>query len=172
MLKVHDEHFLEQKVSDRQFDLEKVKMVASILCVCTGNICRSPVAEAVLRDGLPDVVVSSAGLHALVGRDIDPDTAAAARDQGIPLAPHAARMFTSELGEAAELILVMDKGHRDEISKRWPQFIGKTLLLGHFEACNSIPDPYGMGASMHQRAVEMILDGVARWVQQIAALRD
>lgn len=146
-------------------------MVASILCVCTGNICRSPVAEAALRAALPDVAVTSAGLHALVGHDIDADSAAAARDQGIPLAPHAARQFTTELGERAELILVMDQGHRDEIARRWPQFSGKTLLLGHFEKGKSIPDPYRMGMGMHQRAVEMIRESVPLWVQQLAAMR-
>ncbi|EEB82352.1 arsenate reductase/protein-tyrosine-phosphatase family protein, partial [Roseobacter sp. GAI101] len=50
-------------------------MVSSILCVCTGNICRSPVAEAALRAALPDVEVTSAGLHALVDRDINADSA-------------------------------------------------------------------------------------------------
>jgi protein-tyrosine phosphatase len=146
-------------------------MVASVLCVCTGNICRSPVAEAALRAALPEVAVSSAGLHALVGHDVDADTSATARDQGIPLQPHAARQFTAELGERAELIVVMDQGHRDEIARRWPQFSGKTLLLGHFEQGKSIPDPYRMGAGMHQRAVEMILDSVPYWVEQLAAMR-
>lgn len=146
-------------------------MVASILCVCTGNICRSPVAEAALRAALPDVAVTSAGLHALVGHDIDADSATAARAQGIPLEPHAARQFTTAIGDAAELILVMDQGHRDEIARRWPQFSGKTLLLGTFEGGKSIPDPYRMGAGMHQRSVEMIRESVPHWVKQIAAMR-
>ena len=96
-------------------------MVSSILCVCTGNICRSPVAEAALRAALPDIAVTSAGLHALVGRDIDVESATAASEQGISLSPHAARQFNAELGEQAELILVMDQDHRDEIIRRWPQ---------------------------------------------------
>jgi len=146
-------------------------MVSSILCVCTGNICRSPVAEAALRAALPAVAVSSAGLHALVGHDIDADSAEAARAQGIALEPHAARQFTPELAARAELILVMDQGHRDEITRRWPQFSGKTLLLGHFENAKSIPDPYRMGSGMHHRAVEMIRDSIPLWVQQLAPTR-
>lgn len=146
-------------------------MVSSILCVCTGNICRSPVAEAALRAALPDVEVTSAGLHALVGRDIDADSATAACEQDIPLIPHSARQFNKELGERAELILVMDQDHRDEITRRWPQFSGKTMLLGHFEKGKSIPDPYRMGIGMHQRAVEMIRESVPLWVQQLAAMR-
>ena len=106
-----------------------------------------------------------------MGHDIDADSAAAAREQGIPLAPHAARQFSTELGERAELILVMDQCHRDEIARRWPQFSGKTLLLGHFEKGKSIPDPYRMGMGMHQRAVEMIRESVPLWVEQLAAMR-
>lgn len=146
-------------------------MVSSILCVCTGNICRSPVAEAALRAALPDIAVTSAGLHALVGRDIDVESATAASEQGISLSPHAARQFNAELGEQAELILVMDQDHRDEIIRRWPQFSGKTMLLGYFENSKSIPDPYRMGMGMHQRAVEMIRESVPHWVQQLAAMR-
>lgn len=146
-------------------------MVSPILCVCTGNICRSPVAEAALRAALPGCQVSSAGLHALTGHGIDPDSAAAARQRDIPLMDHAARQFTTQIGAAAELILVMDRSHRDEIAGRWPQFSGKTMLLGHFENGKDIPDPYRMGADMHQRAVDMILDSVAFWVPQLDAMR-
>lgn len=147
-------------------------MVSSILCVCTGNICRSPVAEATLRAALPGCHVSSAGLHALVGHGIDADSAAAARQRDIPLTEHAARQFTTRLGEEADLILVMDRDHRDEITGRWPHFSGKTMLLGHFENGKDIPDPYRMGAGMHQRAVDMILDSVTQWVPHLDAMRE
>lgn len=141
------------------------------MCVCTGNVCRSPVAEAVFRAALPDVEVSSAGLYALIGRDIDADSATAARNQDVVLIPHSARQFDTQLGNRADLILVMDQAHRDEISRRWPQFSGKTMLLGHFEKGKAIPDPYLMGAAMHLRAVEMIRESVTHWVQQLATIR-
>lgn len=147
-------------------------MVSSILCVCTGNICRSPVAEAALRAALPGRRVSSAGLHALVGHGIDADSAAAARQRGIPLSDHTAQQFTTRIGEETDLILVMDHSHRAEIAARWAQFSGKTMLLGHFENGKDIPDPYRMGAGMHRRAVDMIVDSVACWVPQLDAMRE
>lgn len=147
-------------------------MVSSILCVCTGNICRSPVAAAVIRAALPDLDVSSAGLHALEGHDIDTESAGAARERGIMLPDHRARQLTTALGERADLILVMEKAHRDEIARRWPHLSGKTLLLGHFENGKPIPDPYRMGRGMHQRSVDMIVDSVAHWVDQLAKMRD
>ena len=145
-------------------------MVSSILCVCTGNICRSPVCEAVLRAALPGRHVSSAGLYALVGHGIDADSAAAAHQRNIMLGEHVARQFTTRLGEKADLILVMDRDHRDEITGRWPHLSGKTMPLGHFENRKDIPDPYRRGAEMHQHVVDMILDSVTQWVPHLDAM--
>jgi len=145
-------------------------MISSVLCVCTGNICRSPVAADVLRAALPEVSVTSAGLHALVGRDTDRDAAAAARALGVTVTTHAARQFTDAIGGAADLILVMDRHHREEIRARWPHLSGKTMLLGQFENNKEIPDPYRMGDAMHFRAVEMIKESSDLWVQQITAM--
>lgn len=58
-------------------------MFQRILVVCTGNICRSPVAEAMLRDALPGLEVHSAGLGALAGHGVEPTAAALARADGL-----------------------------------------------------------------------------------------
>ena len=142
-------------------------MVKRILTVCTGNICRSPVAEAALRAALPGKELSSAGLHAMVGRDIDADSAEAARTLGIPLLPHAARQFDDAIGRNADLILVMETHHRQEIAARFPHLLGKTFLLGHFEKGGEVPDPYRQGMGMHLRAAELILAFSAPWVKQL-----
>lgn len=143
-------------------------MVSSLLCVCTGNICRSPVAADILRARLPALSVSSAGLHALVGQDVDKEAADAARRLSVTLSKHAARQFDAVLGKDAELILVMSRRHRNEIAARWPHLSGKTMLLGHFETDKEIPDPYRRGQSMHLRAVEMIKESCDLWAQQIS----
>lgn len=88
-------------------------MVSLILCVCTGNTCRSLVAEAALRAVLPGCHVSSTGRRALVGPGVD--SAAAARKRDIPLMEHAARLFTTRLREEADLIL-------DRVAQWVPQY--------------------------------------------------
>lgn len=143
-----------------------------ILTVCTGNICRSPVAEAALRGALADglahpPVLASAGLHALVGRGIDPDSAAAAEAHGIALHDHAARQFTDEIGRDSDVILVMETHHRQEIGQRWPHLLGKTFLLGHFDAARQVPDPYRQGIGMHTQAVDIIVTCSTHWAAQI-----
>ena len=146
-------------------------MIANILTVCTGNICRSPVAEAALRMALPDLTVGSAGLHALVGRDADPDSAAAAAQHGIKMRPHSARQFDDALGRAADLILVMETHHRQEIAARWPQVLGKTFLLGQFDGAREVPDPYRQPMGMHLHAAGIIAECCRSWQVQIGQMQ-
>jgi protein-tyrosine phosphatase len=146
-------------------------MIQSVITICTANICRSPVAEAALQAALPDVDVSSAGLHALVGRSADKDSAAAAQAQGIVMHDHSARQFNRELGSQADLILVMETHHRQEIAARWPQFLGKTFLLGQFADGREVPDPYKRGIGMHHQAVGIIAECCGLWRDQIEKMK-
>jgi protein-tyrosine phosphatase len=146
-------------------------MTQRLLVVCTGNICRSPVAAAVLRQYVSDIDVTSAGLHAVVGRGIDPESAAAAQAQGIALDAHIARQFTDELGRDVDMILVMENSHRHEIMARWPHLGGKTFLLGYFEDGKEIPDPYRRGKAMHLHMVGLVVESVRHWAEQLERLK-
>jgi protein-tyrosine phosphatase len=148
-----------------------VPMSQTVLTLCTGNVCRSPVAEAALRQACPGVTVASAGLQAMTGQGIDSDSAAAARAMGIFVPDHRARQFDAEMGKAADLILVMETHHRHEIARRWPQLLGKTFLLGYFEQGKEIPDPYRRGAALHLHMAELVQDSVRHWAPQILARR-
>jgi protein-tyrosine phosphatase len=143
-------------------------MVQHVLTVCTGNICRSPVAEAALRQACPGLTVGSAGLKALSGRGIDPDSATAAKAMGILLHDHTARQFDDELGRQVDLILVMQAHHRLDIGRRWPHLLGKTFLLGHYEQGKEISDPYRRGFAIHLHMAELVQESVGHWARQIA----
>jgi len=97
-----------------------LRVIRSILGVCVGNICRSPLAEPYLPKALPRCRISSAGLAALQGYPAD--AAKAAAEIGLSLARHSARQFTEEIGKSHDLILVMKSGHRSELTRRFPQF--------------------------------------------------
>ncbi|WP_130934498.1 arsenate reductase/protein-tyrosine-phosphatase family protein, partial [Klebsiella pneumoniae] len=103
-------------------------MFDSILVVCTGNICRSPIGERYLRKYLPTKKIDSAGTGALVDRCADPSAEKISLQNDLSLAGHKARQFTSELARKYELILVMDKTHIEEIGKLAPEARGKTML--------------------------------------------
>lgn len=146
--------------------------IRNIVTVCTGNICRSPVAEAALRSKLPNADISSAGLHALVGRGIDPDSKTAAEAFGITVGEHRARKFTFEIGSNSDLILLMDRGHLSEIRRRYPELTGKCYLLRQYCENQDVPDPHRLGIANHYRAAELILEGVSSWIDKLKDLDD
>jgi protein-tyrosine phosphatase len=94
-------------------------MIARVLVVCEGNICRSPLACAMLAKGLPAIHFSSAGTHALVGEGADPYMIEVARERGVSLDGHIATALSEDLVRAADLILTMTKRQREEIELAW-----------------------------------------------------
>ena len=144
-----------------------------ILVVCVGNICRSPTAEHLLREALGDCgcAVSSAGLGALVGKPIEPTALAVLQRHGHTPAPHDARQLDDALLAEADLVLVMEKGHLQEIGRRAPQARGKTFLLGKWRGDAEIPDPYRKDEAAFERAYELIDDCVKTWAARIAPNR-
>ena len=110
---------------------------ALVLTVCTGNICRSPPAEVLLRGSLPDlaVEVASAGTHALVGHSM-PEPA---QQIGIRLgadahdaAAHEGRLLTESMLESADLVLAMSREHRARILRALPAALRRTFTVREF----------------------------------------
>lgn len=96
---------------------------ASILAVCTGNICRSPYAARVLGHALPPdaVEVTSAGTGALVGEDLDPEAKRLLRARGVDDSGHQARQLTWQDVRAADLVLAMTTEHRAAAVRLFPR---------------------------------------------------
>jgi protein-tyrosine phosphatase len=110
---------------------------ATVLFVCTGNICRSPLAEELLRvrvaERLPAVplVMASAGLHAVVGAPIEPEPhAVAVRHGGHP--QHAGVQITEEAARSASVILTMTRAQRTEVTQEFPFALKRTFTLVEF----------------------------------------
>lgn len=124
--------------------------VSSVVCVCHGNIIRSPFAAVQLSNLLgtgSQISVFSAGLHAQKGKPADERARRAAVELGVSLEGHSAEPFTAEMAERAELILVMDFEGEAEMLSRFPQVRSKVFLLGGLpNKCSyssvEITDPY------------------------------
>lgn len=145
-------------------------MFKSVLVVCVGNICRSPVGERLLRAALPKLNIASAGLAAMVGEGADEVAQAASAEKGIDLSGHIARMMTPELGADYDLILVMEKSHRNEIARRMPQLVGRTMLFGQWiDGGADVPDPYKRPREMHDRTVSLIQRAGDEWIARLKA---
>lgn len=108
-----------------------------ILTVCTGNICRSPLAEALLRARLAplEVRVSSAGVAAVVGSPMTDETLRLAMQYGVgheEAAAHRARRLVASQLDAPDLILAMDRTHRRSIVEMAPRRVRSTFTIREF----------------------------------------
>jgi protein-tyrosine phosphatase len=109
--------------------------MTSILVVCTGNICRSPMAEGFLRAALATrlgddaPLVSSAGTMGLEGYGATPEGIEAAGELGADISDHVARRLTVPMAEAAALILCMASDHRALVTGASPALSGRTFTL-------------------------------------------
>src|SRR5258705_13893483 len=108
----------------------------TILFVCTGNVCRSPMAEGILRHALQgrgDYRVMSAGLGAMEGQPPSPYAVQAVRELGIDISSQRSRMLTPELESQADFIFGMTHNHIDTVMLLYPQAAEKTFLLREFD---------------------------------------
>jgi protein-tyrosine-phosphatase len=108
--------------------------MASILIVCTGNICRSPMAEGILRQllaerGAGEIRVDSAGVAGWQDQPATQEAILAMQERGIDIAPHLARRLGRQMIDAADLIVGMTIEHRDTVAKLSPAAAARTFTL-------------------------------------------
>jgi len=140
-----------------------------VLFVCTGNSCRSVMAEGLLKKylkerGKNNIEVQSAGIHAIDGFSPTDETVLVMKDEGLDMSYFMSRALTKEMIDKADLILVMERMHKEEVLKRSPGASAKTYLLTEFalkgtaesEEDPDIPDPIGMSLSYYKNCLAKI----------------
>jgi protein-tyrosine phosphatase len=146
-------------------------MIRRVLVVCVGNICRSPMAEALLRRelrGQNGYTVHSAGLGALVGHPASEYSVELMAEIGEDISGHRARQIHPDMVSAADLVLVMEAGHKRAIDDADPTARGKVYRLGEWQD-KDIDDPYRKPKAAYEEALIGIQAGVASWVERIRA---
>jgi protein-tyrosine phosphatase len=142
-------------------------MFDSVLVICTGNICRSPIAERLLRKAFPNKKIDSAGVGALVDHPADLSAIAVAEKYNLSLEGHHGTQFTAQLGRQYDLILVMEKKHIEKITSIAPEVRGKTMLLGQWMDKREIPDPYRQSQEAFEFVYQLIDQCCQSWVEKI-----
>lgn len=149
--------------------------MANILIVCTANICRSPVASALLLDrlkkrGLKEWDVSSVGTWAHIRRGAADNSILVMAQYGLDISSHEARLVNGQFMQEADLVLCMETGHKESLRVEFPHQAYKIFLLTEMIGQSySIHDPYGEPLESYQRMAieltELIDDGMDRIIQ-------
>ncbi|MBU6399114.1 MAG: ribose 5-phosphate isomerase B [Verrucomicrobia bacterium] len=147
----------------------------TILFVCTGNLCRSPMAEALFRHavkGSAKYTVLSAGVGAVDGLPPSPHAVRAVNDLGIDISRQRSRRLTRELVQEADYIFGMTHAHVDAVVLLYPQAAEKTFLLREFDDTlntfeKDICDPIGGSFEVYVRCRDQIEEGIASMLKFI-----
>ena len=140
--------------------------IQNILVVCVGNICRSPMAQYLLRQQYPHLNIDSAGVAGLVGQTADPKAQFCLKKLNLDLSQHVAKKLDSHMLKNADLILVMSQGQQHYLEKNWPFAKGKTFRLGHWQSCD-IADPYHLDQSTFDQTCQLIQHCIQDWKSYI-----
>ena len=140
--------------------------IQNILVVCVGNICRSPMAEYLLKQQYPQLHIVSAGISGLTGHAADQKANLCMQRLGIDMSPHIAQKLNTELIKKADLILVMSQNQQKHLEQTWPFAKGKTFRLGHWRGRN-VADPYQHEQLVFNETSQLIQDCISDWTQHI-----
>jgi len=144
--------------------------IKHILFVCTGNICRSPFAEGLLKklvqkNRLDDIVTDSAGLLALPGNSASGMAQKVAEEYDVDLSGHIAKSIKEDIVDRSDLILAMEYSHAKELLDAFPEAEDKVFLIRRFSRFGSkdrgIADPYGLNYDAYRFCFLDIQDGVS-----------
>lgn len=142
-------------------------MVQSVLVVCSGNVCRSPMGERLLRHACPDLRVDSAGTMAMSGHCADSLAQGVAEARGITLSGHVARQLTTEMVREYDLLLVMELVHLRYVMAIAPWGRGKTLLFGLWDDLKTVPDPYRQGRDAFEHVFCQLEQASQQWALRL-----
>jgi tRNA threonylcarbamoyl adenosine modification protein (Sua5/YciO/YrdC/YwlC family) len=165
------------RVKDKELEMLRVGVVSEqtlrrlasvvILFVCTGNTCRSPMAETIARKMIADrlgcridqledrgVIVQSAGLSAMSGGSAAQEAVDVLAAMGLDVSAHESQPLTGQMVRNADMIFAMTRSHRQAILSQWPEAGSRTELLAVDHS--DIADPIGGPPEVYQRCAEQL----------------
>lgn len=149
-----------------------------IVVVCTGNTCRSPMGEILLKKRLSEqlgcrieeledrgVLVQSAGIAAMQGGRAAEEAVETMKQRGLDLGTHETQPLSDRIVRYADLVLTMTRGHREAILAQWPDARDRTFLVAGDRG--DVSDPIGGPPELYRRCADQIDAHLAEWVKRI-----
>jgi protein-tyrosine-phosphatase len=148
-----------------------------ILFVCTGNLCRSPMAAGLLRQRLAQAglasrhQVTSAGVWAVDGHPASANAIAVMAERGVDVADHIAHTIRATEVAESDLILVMSREHEETIRNTWPQYAWKLHRLSEMVGKRrDVRDPYGGSIEEYRECADTLSEYIDQGLERILEL--
>ncbi len=141
-----------------------------ILCVCTGNICRSPMLEELLRQelnkrGITDHTVSSAGTGTYDGAPASQHAVTAIKELGLDITAHRSRQLTPKIVQDTDVFVALSPEHGVTLAFQYGVEPEKILVVGA-----GIPDPYGRNLATYRTCLSLLVEAMPQLIDDLNAL--
>ncbi|REJ66438.1 MAG: threonylcarbamoyl-AMP synthase [Planctomycetota bacterium] len=178
VVRVHDREF--QILREGVVNEATLKRLSSLmlLVVCTGNTCRSPMAERLARQQIAErlgcrleeledrsVIVMSAGIASGPGGAPSPHAVEVMKSMGLDLSDHRSQPVREQLVRHADLILTMTRGHHEAIVSKWPEAAGRTHLL--CRDGGDVADPIGGPVELYRACAQQMATELSHWIDEL-----
>jgi len=154
----------------KQHDVDRITGIKTVLFICTGNSCRSVMAEYLLKNGVAgndNIEILSAGTGVFLQSTASAETVAVLAEEGVDAKGHVSQPVNTILLKKSDLIIVMTRGHRSQVLERVPAVEKRVYLLKEFTSGASdaqedldVPDPIGKPRNAYKECLSVIKEAI------------